>query len=217
MTPSGKIPDSALSSCGSVNAGWCPHHCQPVKKTGILSYMMTNNQKKNPGSRPAGSDSISYSHRQMGRVQIWGSIAAIIVVLLTTLFVQDTVYLFAVLAGALGLGLLMFSSLTVEVTDSGISLRFGPLPVIRKMISFDQITGYSLVENHWYYGWGIRWIPNGSMYNIAGFQAVELRLITGRCFRIGTDDPEGLSAALTRTLGSPPDNRIITQEKSPGS
>lgn len=208
MNSSEEVPDSGPTKYTYMNAGWCPHHCQPVKKPRILSDMMTSIQKKTPDSRPFGPDSPIYSHRQTGNIQIWGSIAAILVVLLTTLFVQEIFYLLVIMIMALGSGLLMFSTLTVEVTDSGIFLRFGPLPVIRKLISFDQITGYSPVENRWYYGWGIRWIPNGSMYNIAGFHAVELRLTTGRFFRIGTDDPEGLSAALTHALGFPPDRGI---------
>ena len=36
------------------------------------------------------------------------------------------------------------------------------------------------------------------LYNVSGFDAVELRLKSGDVYRLGTDDPEGLSAALKR-------------------
>ena len=36
----------------------------------------------------------------------------------------------------------------------------------------------------------------GMLYNVSGRDAVEIRLDTGRRFRLGTDDPDGLVAAL---------------------
>ena len=34
-----------------------------------------------------------------------------------------------------------------------------------------------LVRNKWWHGWGVRWVPGGSMYNVWGLDAVELRPI----------------------------------------
>jgi hypothetical protein len=39
-------------------------------------------------------------------------------------------------------------------------------------------------------GWGIRALHKGWLWNIAGLDAVELELKTGRVFRIGTDDAD---------------------------
>lgn len=36
------------------------------------------------------------------------------------------------------------------------------------------------------------------MYNVAGYDAVELELRSGRVFRIGTDEPDALLAAIER-------------------
>jgi hypothetical protein len=52
------------------------------------------------------------------------------------------------------------------------------------------------VRNHWWNGFGIRMRPGFRLYNVAGLDAVELRLKSGDVRRIGTDDPQGLSAAL---------------------
>ena len=42
----------------------------------------------------------------------------------------------------------------------------------------------------------MRKIRNGWMYNVWGLDAVQLELQSGKSFRIGTDDPDGLVAAL---------------------
>jgi hypothetical protein len=43
---------------------------------------------------------------------------------------------------------------------------------------------------------GIRMRPGLRLYNITGLDAVELRLKSNEVRRIGTDDPQGLAAAL---------------------
>ena len=49
----------------------------------------------------------------------------------------------------------------------------------------------------WWYGWGIRRTPRGWMWNVWGRDAVLVTLTGGGEFLIGTDDPEGLVAALS--------------------
>ena len=56
------------------------------------------------------------------------------------------------------------------------------------------------VRNKWIYGWGIRRLPGGWMYNVWGLDAIELDLVSGKRFRIGTDDPDGLLAAITAVV-----------------
>ena len=48
----------------------------------------------------------------------------------------------------------------------------------------------------WWYGWGIRRTPKGWMWNAWGRDAVLVSL-ADRGFLVGTDDPDGLAAALT--------------------
>jgi hypothetical protein len=60
-----------------------------------------------------------------------------------------------------------------------------------------------VVKNPWYYGWGIRLIPGGWLYNVSGFWAVELQMKNGKRYRIGTDDAEGLAKSLEAALGLP--------------
>ena len=54
------------------------------------------------------------------------------------------------------------------------------------------------VTTHWIYGWGIRWIPGGWLWNVSGLDGVELALVSGRRFRIGTDEPEQLAGRFRK-------------------
>lgn len=88
------------------------------------------------------------------------------------------------------------SKLTVTVAADDIVLWFGAgWP--RKRISRDQIVAHRVTRNHWILGWGIRWFPGGTMWNVWGRDAIELDLASGRRLRIGTDDVAGLTAALS--------------------
>ena len=89
----------------------------------------------------------------------------------------------------------LFSALTVVVDDENLQIAFGP-GLIRNTWSLDCIVAWQPVRNPWWYGWGIHSTPNGWLYNVSGFEAIELVLSDGRRYRIGTDDPAGLQAAL---------------------
>ena len=102
---------------------------------------------------------------------------------------------FAVLAAAL----FLFFSLTVTVDNRAVTVVYG-VGIIRKRISLSQIRSHCPVRNKWYYGWGIRLIPGGLMYNISGLDAVELTLNSGYIFRIGTDEPYRLSDAIGKQV-----------------
>jgi hypothetical protein len=140
-----------------------------------------------------------YQHTQIGWtviVTIDLSIAGIIVLLALTEFSWTPV----IVAFILGLATVLFGSLTVYIDEEFLTARLGP-GLIRKTIPLRSIVGYQPVRNHWYYGWGIRKVPGGWMYNVSGLDAVELRLQDGSVFRIGTDDPQGLIKAIGGVLG----------------
>ena len=99
--------------------------------------------------------------------------------------------------------LLLFHSLTVEVTDKTVHVYFGA-----GLASFDfalrDIESVAAVRNSWYYGWGIRITPHGWLYNVSGRDAVELRLRSGKRVRIGTDEPHRLVAAIEGARAAAP-------------
>ncbi|MCA9082154.1 MAG: hypothetical protein KDA58_16450 [Planctomycetaceae bacterium] len=64
-----------------------------------------------------------------------------------------------------------------------------------------EIVEAEQVRNSWLYGWGIRYTPHGWLFNVSGFDAVQINMRNGRQYRIGTDDPVGLQAAIESVLG----------------
>lgn len=102
-------------------------------------------------------------------------------------------------AAVLALAAYAMGSLTVQVDTDTLRLWFGP-GWIRKTIPLRDIVHVQPARNTWRHGWGIHCMRNGWVYNVSGFDAVELQLKGGRLVRIGTDDPAGLEAALKRVV-----------------
>ena len=91
--------------------------------------------------------------------------------------------------------LAMFYALTVEVDDRQILVRFG-IGLIKKRFLLREIRTAMPVRNRWYWGWGIRRLREGWLYNVSGLDAVEIELESGRKHRIGTDRPDDLARAI---------------------
>jgi len=124
-------------------------------------------------------------------------IGALIVLLVLTGVMADpagrTVLL---IVGALMLAAVwLFSSLTITVDADRLAWRFGP-GLIRKAVPIDTVVHAERTRTSWLAGWGIHWTPRGWLYNVAGLDAVLVRLSSGQQFLLGTDDPDGLVAAL---------------------
>jgi len=90
---------------------------------------------------------------------------------------------------------ILFSSLTVDVSGSELRWHFGP-GLWTYRLPLGDIQRVAIVRNHWWSGFGVRMRPGFRLYNVSGFDAVELQLKSGDIRRIGTDDPQGLAAAL---------------------
>jgi hypothetical protein len=86
----------------------------------------------------------------------------------------------------------LFSHLTVTGYMNHLEIRFG-IGLIRKKFYFKDIRDFSIEKNHWYYGWGIRKIPGGWLFNVSGSQSVQLNMKDGKMYRIGTDEPKKLA------------------------
>ncbi|MCK4358838.1 MAG: hypothetical protein KAW92_08865 [Candidatus Cloacimonetes bacterium] len=93
----------------------------------------------------------------------------------------------------------MFTKLTVEINGEFLKIKFGA-GIIRKKFPINEINSYREVKNRWYYGWGIRIIPHGILYNVSGFLAVEIEMKSGKKYRIGTDEPEKLVQAIQESI-----------------
>jgi hypothetical protein len=90
--------------------------------------------------------------------------------------------------------------MTVVVDERGIEARMG-VGVIKRRVAWSELRAYRSVKNPWYYGWGIRFYPGGTLYNVSGALAVELALKNGKRLRFGSDEPNALLTAIERAFG----------------
>ncbi len=94
-----------------------------------------------------------------------------------------------------------FTTLNVMINKNYLKIKFG-YGIFRKKFSLQEITSAKAVKNHWYYGWGIRWWlwPKMWIYNVSGFDAVEIKMKNNKIFRIGTDEPQVLESAIKQAI-----------------
>lgn len=91
--------------------------------------------------------------------------------------------------------MVIFTRLTVEIDGNELRWAFGRgFPSYR--LGLDEIESAQIVTNSLVSGYGIRIIPGGTLYNIAGNSAVEIVRRDRRKIRIGTDEPKALRAAI---------------------
>lgn len=138
---------------------------------------------------------------------LWLIVAAPLLVIVAVVATEADADMAVVVLSSLGVVLFIaliahFSTLTVTVSSDAARAAFGRgWP--RKTVDLSRVTGVRAVRNRWLYGFGIRWIPKGSLWNVWGLDAIEFALDNGRFVRFGTDDGDGLLAALQgRTQGS---------------
>jgi hypothetical protein len=132
-----------------------------------------------------------YKHTQFGTllVTVIGILGSAVILFAP---LPGTGYIIALL---LLLALALFYSLTVEISDQYINLSFG-IGVITKHFEIKDVRQVKPVKIRWYYGWGIRWIFDGWLYNVSGIDAVEIIMANGKKYVIGTDEPEQLVRAI---------------------
>ncbi len=94
-----------------------------------------------------------------------------------------------------------FVTLTTSIDENYLRIKFG-YGIFRKKFLLNGIISAKSVKNHWYYGWGIRiWFwPYMWIYNISGFDAVEIIMRNEKIYRVGTDTPNELEAAIKRAI-----------------
>lgn len=138
-----------------------------------------------------------YRHTQVSRPTVGGMGIAWAAAVWWSLRVPDPVVVTtAVLVGSV---LILFSTLTVTVRDGAMDVFFGP-GLIRRRIPLRRIREVRVVKTPWYYGWGIRLIPTGWLWNVSGLDGVEVQFVDGHRFRVGSDEPNRLAEALVREM-----------------
>jgi hypothetical protein len=146
-----------------------------------------------------------YRHTQVGW-QVYAVIIPVALVLMYGLVARDP-QVFLVLLAIMAAAFACFGWLTVDINARRVLITFG-IGLVRRTLSLDTIRGFAPVRNPWYYGWGIRFTPHGILYNVSGFQAVEILLDDGRRVRVGTDEPAALVRALQAATTIAPSTTI---------
>jgi hypothetical protein len=153
---------------------------------------------------PEPNPSETYSHTQ--RAPLWvlliGSAFGCFAI---AWFVRQTPGLY--IASGTGVLILLLSTafreLTIEDRGTWLEIRFGPLPVFRRCIPYDQMHFVELSRTTILTGWGIHHDLRGNWtWNLWGRDCVILHLRSGK-FSVGTDDPENLTGFLRTKLHTP--------------
>ena len=139
-----------------------------------------------------------YQHTQIGWVSI--GVSAFVVASVVGLCAWRGEWTTMFLATALlGLAISQTCRMTVTVREGRVVVTSGT-GHLRKVVDLGEVAGCEPVRNRWYYGWGLRLIPNGWLINVSGLDAVELKYRGGGVLRIGTDEPCQLCDAIQAEL-----------------
>ncbi len=141
-----------------------------------------------------------YNHTQVGYLMIYVTAAVVIFFGFILSMTGPEPFAIAVIFLII-LALVSFSSLNVKIDEEYLKIRFG-YGIYSKSFLLKDIGQAKAVRNHWYYGWGIRlWLwPHTVIYNVSGFDAVEIKMKNKKTYRIGTDEPKELESAIIQAI-----------------
>ena len=90
-----------------------------------------------------------------------------------------------------------FHHLTVADKGYHLSISFGPLPLFRQSVRYNDIEQIEVGKTTLLDGWGIHMsLRGGWVWNLWGWDCVVVHFKNGSTLRIGTDDAENLARFL---------------------
>jgi len=139
---------------------------------------------------------MEYRHTQFGTIIVVGLLIPTIFIFIAPFIAGIQIQVLIIALIVLLISFPLFSTLTINV-NHGILICYFGIGLIKRKIKLSEIKECRVVRNPWYVGWGIRWAPGQYMlWNVSGFQAVELEFTNGKKFRIGSDEPEELLKSI---------------------
>lgn len=154
---------------------------------------------------------VTYWHRQTGPLcLLLYALAAVFLSIGWALRYEPVVSFVLPLCGLLILVLApAVHHLTVADEGETLGVRFGPLPLFRTAIRYDDIRQIEIGRTTLLDGLGIHLsLRGGWVWNLWGRDCVVLHLRNGSIFRIGTDDAENLAGFIkTRIEDFKPERR----------
>ena len=142
-----------------------------------------------------------YQHTQAG-TPIRIAISSVIVICLAVgLLVPSQIALLvnSIVVVVLVVALLLSHSLRMEVTRDTVTAVFG-VGLMRFKFQVNDLESVMPGRTQFADGWGIHVGPKGWLYNVAGYDAVDVTKRDGSHVRFGTDDPKGLCAAIQKAI-----------------
>ena len=92
---------------------------------------------------------------------------------------------------------LSFRQLTCRDEGAHLRISFGPLPIFRRKLLYSRLEKVKQNRSRLLDGWGIHLCTRGGwVWNLWGFDCVDIDFTGGKKLRLGTDDPEGLATFL---------------------
>ncbi len=170
---------------------------QRIEKDGISSVeslkALASVLEVNADDITANEKNASYRHTQIG----WTMLTIFSCALFVDIFFPAPPYFSLVII----LIALAVSTLTISVNDNELTWYFGPR-IIKKSKRINEISSCEIVNNKWWWGWGLRLRPLAGywLYNVSGLEAVEVTLKSGNKFRLGTDEPNYLYQAINNAI-----------------
>lgn len=94
-----------------------------------------------------------------------------------------------------------FHHLTVRDDGDRLSISFGPIPLFRRSVRYDDIQSAEVGRTTLLDGWGIHYsIRGGWVWNLWGRDCAVVRFKNGGKLWIGTDDAKNLSEFLNNRI-----------------
>lgn len=132
-------------------------------------------------------------------------IAAVFVIGITTTQPASTNQLFYIIVGMILL-VILFGALTLSVDDEYVTFSFG-IGLFRKKYKIDEITVCRPLS-YFALGWGIRFRPGVTIFNVSGNKAIEIRRRGKRDIWIGTEFPDEFAAYINEKMEQKSKNSI---------
>ena len=140
---------------------------------------------------------VLYEHRQTGYVVVGGVVVALAILALVAIGASTSASAFALTPIAIFLGVLagIFSSMTVRVTRTTLEWWIGIKP-LGVRVALDEIESVEPIKTNLFEGWGIHLTWHGWVWNVAGFNALQVKLKRGTRYAVGTPEPDKVIAAI---------------------
>jgi len=145
---------------------------------------------------------VLYEHRQVGwlTVILLFAIAACICVAAAISAPSERTLSYSLVPVLLVVAAL-FSTLTVRVTDKRMMWFFG-VSGIGRSVALGEIASIRAIKTSILEGWGIHLTWHGWLWNVAGFNAVQIVMRSGTRFAVGTPEPQAVIDAVQSAGGA---------------